>query len=240
MNKKWICKTISILIITVTFILLPVSNISAKQFSLQLDGNNPILVDNADIYNDYEEVTIINELKNRRDTDGFLYIFLTTSDVSEYNPGHEIEQIYDDYYEWVTAEGTVLFLISTDPTNSFCELQGYGEAKHIIPHDICRQINSDTTEDLLNNDYQSILTTLFKDLDDVNSGEIVSTETQKNYTPQTVLILLISLIIATLIMSVIVFSRRQKGALAQNGNVHIRHLVKQDIYIRSTIRKYDL
>lgn len=252
--KKLLCKYTLLILITVIAVLLPSNYSSAEEFNIAINGNDPIILDNAGILSEYDKVNILDKANELRNDNGFQYIILTTSDLSDYNNGHELESIYYDCHEWITADGTVLFLMSLDSKRSFCEIQAYGNAKDFLPHDICSHINNDVGSSFTDSDYSGVITTLFNDISAVKNGDIVSTENSKNNTdgyssisgllsghlPQSMLILIVSIIIAFLISAYLI---RPHGILRSQPVkriVHTRHLTRQDIYIRTTTRKYDL
>lgn len=245
---KKICICTLLLLLFLSTALVPYSNANADSFNIMFDGNTPIIDDKAGILTDYDEVLILNAAKEQRDSDGFQYILLTTDDTSSYSISHELEQIYDDCHEDVNANGTVLFIISTDEKNRFCEVQGYGDAAKFIPHDICSKINNDVKEYFDNDNYIEMFNTLFKDFSLVKTGEIVSSENDANpksgyasvrdlllsHISQTILILFLSIIVSCFITLSLIRTYNSKNFEHNKCIIKKRQLAKQDIYIRTT------
>lgn len=54
------------------------------RIKLNINGDKPVVQDNADLLSNYEEITIIDKATELNKKTGFVYIFITTDNTIDY------------------------------------------------------------------------------------------------------------------------------------------------------------
>lgn len=241
--------------------MLPASYAGAKRITLDT-GSVPIVYDGAGVLTDYEKVNILSELTGLSNEDQYIYAVIITPDVNDYTMGQELEDIYNDHKSAFAGSGVVLFLINTDESNPFCELQGYRDAASFIPHEICDYVNDDLKGYVMDGEYYATVTHMIEDLKKVKNNEITSDsvtgikQSSISYIlmdrlPLMLLVLFLSLAVSAAVTVLSVISVRRKDAgrtgktpqgiptagKAQKSMQDIT-IAAEDIYVRSVINHY--
>ncbi len=229
--------------------LLPYSDCSAR-ISLDISDDKPIVQDNADILDDYQEITIIDNATELYEKTGFVYIFITTDNTTDYKVSRELESIYNEHRSKLTGKGVVLLLISTDPDNMICELQAYQAADDMFPQTICNYIEEKMINDVADGEYMNAANTLLKELNRVYNGEVttdsvsednVFADKVKSRIPAIILAVCISFIISSIIvLRISLASGKGSRRASSDANGYASYPIKKyDVYIRSIINSYD-
>ena len=217
---------------------------------LNINGDKPVVQDDADLLSNYEEITIIDKATELYKKTGFVYIFITTDNTTDYKASRELEGIYNDHENDLYGKGVVLFLISIDPDNMICELQAYKEASDMFPQAICNYIEDNIINDVKNGAYNDAVTTMFDELNKVYDGELTTDSVAddnifakklQGKVPAMILAVCISFILSAIItlITVKIGKRGYKKPLSANNGFTSDSIKKHDVYIRSIINSYD-
>lgn len=232
------------LIIFFFSLLILTSHVEAKRFNITIQGNTPIILDDAGILTDYEQIQILDFARANRDATGFQYVFIIATALHDYTTGRELEDIYNDIRLDINAPGTILFLINTDPENTFCELQGYGEAQYYIPHKTCDYINELLTQEVLLGNYFNAFSQLFEQFTLIEHGELDYLESVNNDSSKYVigsLILFISLLCSLLLVFLIfIIGRRVGKPFHKSNTTALSEVEKVCAELGITFDNYDL
>ena len=220
------------------------------RIKLNINGDKPVVQDNADLLSNYEEITIIDKATELYKKTGFVYIFITTDNTIDYKASRELESIYNDHEDDLYGKGVVLLLISTDPDNMICELQAYKQASDMFPQSICNYIEDTMINDVKNGAYNDAVTTMFNELNKVYDGELttdlvandnVFEKKLQGKLPAMILAVCISFILSAIItlITVKIGKRGYKKPLSANNEFTSDSIKKHDVYIRSIINSYD-
>lgn len=213
---------------------------AANEYNISINDIEPVIDDTADIFSDYEEVSILDYANKQKAVTGYQYIFVTTDSSTYSNKEYELQSLYSRLKNDINAPGTVLFLIGSGESSYECALQGYREAKDYIPRDVC-----DNIEASLQNNADSaynMTISLFDTLDKVNDGTYVidaSLSDSTHIIPLIVLIVLISISLSSAFIALTAYKKKKNPALpALEHNTSITE--KQDIYLRTCESVYKL
>lgn len=220
------------------------------RIKLNINGDKPVVQDNADLLSNYEEITIIDKATELYKKTGFVYIFITTDNTIDYKASRELESIYNDHEDDLYGKGVVLLLISTDPDNMICELQAYKQAADMFPQSICSYIEDTMINDVKNGAYNDAVTTMFDELNKVYDGELTTDlvaddnifeKKLQGKLPAMILAVCISFILSAIItmIAVKIGKRGYKKPLSANNKFTSDSIKKHDVYIRSIINSYD-
>lgn len=220
------------------------------RIKLNINGDKPVVQDNADLLSNYEEITIIDKATELYKKTGFVYIFITTDNTIDYKASRELESIYNDHEDDLYGKGVVLLLISTDPDNMICELQAYKQAADMFPQSICNYIEDTMINDVKNGAYNDAVTTMFNELNKVYDGELTTDlvaddnifeKKLQGKLPAMILAVCISFILSAIItlITVKIGKRGYKKPLSANNEFTSDSIKKHDVYIRSIINSYD-
>ena len=220
------------------------------RIKLNINGDKPVVQDNADLLSNYEEITIIDKATELYKKTGFVYIFITTDNTIDYKASRELESIYNDHEDDLYGKGVVLLLISTDPDNMICELQAYKQAVDMFPQSICNYIEDTMINDVKNGAYNDAVTTMFNELNKVYDGELTTDlvaddnifeKKLQGKLPAMILAVCISFILSAIItlITVKIGKRGYKKPLSANNEFTSDSIKKHDVYIRSIINSYD-
>lgn len=215
--------------------------VSAQDLSFKLSSTVvPVVEDKADIFTDYEEVTIHNEFTKLRDETGYQYIFMTVTDTIEYARGHEVEAMYNSVHGTLYGNGSVLFLISTDEDNLICEIQAYSYARDFLSFEVCDYINKQLRPYVENKDYMGCMNAFFdyynqayegtlneKNITAENNSTVMSFVTNKG------VYLIISLFISLAFTLIIIFSLTKK--LQPKSSLHYQKPFVGPYSLKSTL-----
>ena len=242
------CFTICLIFI---FVMTLFTSATCKaRISLTLRDDKPVVQDDADLFSNYEEITIIDKATELYEKTGFVYIFITTDNTTDYKSSRELESIYNDHYKSFVGKGVVLLLISTDPDNMICELQAYKKASDMFPQSICNYIEYNMINDIENGAYNDALNTMFDELNKVYDGELTTDLVAdgnafaiklQRKTPAMILAVCISFILSAIItlIAVRIGKRGCKKPLSAKNEFTSEPIKKHDVYIRSVINSYD-
>lgn len=237
--------------IILTFLLTLLTSAECKaRVSLKINSDKPAVQDDADIFSDYEEVTIIDKATELYEKTGFVYIFITTDNTTDYKASRELESIYNEHKEAFIGKGVVLLLISTDPDNILCELQAYKTAADMFPQSICSYIEKNMINDINNGAYTNAVNTMFDELNKVYNGELTKDSVSEDNTfakklkskiPAMILSVCIAFILSAVITlaAVKIGKRGCKKPLSETDGFTSDSIKKYDVYIRSIINSYD-
>jgi len=246
---------ISCLLLTLSSCLFFAKNISAQDLSYKLSSTViPVVEDKADLYSDYEEITIRDTFTKLRDETGYQFIFMTVTDTVEYVKGREVETMYNAGHGTLYGNGSVLFLISTDKDNLICEVQAYSYARDYLTFDVCAYINKCLRPYVEKGDYTGCINAFFdyynqayegtldtKNITAENNSTVMSFLT--NNGAYLLITLLLSLAVTLIIFFVISRKFRTKTESSSPkpfiGENSLQHFLISDkeTYIRSRISK---
>lgn len=235
-NYRYIIITSLLLFIS---LLTPRSSQANSNIKDNVSNNIPVIDDKADLFTDYEEVSIIDEAKKQRDQTGFQYIFVTTNDIEHSSLTNVLQNYYNNYKDDISSKGTVLFLIYNNQGSFECELQAYTKARDYLPHDLCDNIEFK----LSNYDAKDMINYLFIHLTEVsNNTYTYETETADNtsYPFALIVLILLSCIIFTVVVVLFFIPKKNvsKSFVLPEPEVYIT--LKKDTYIRTHESIYKL
>lgn len=240
----------SIMIMTALFIFSLQSNIvsaaSSGDLSYEITSAlNPVVEDRANVFTDYEEVTIADRFARLRDSSGYQYIFMTVSDTKNYVKGREVETMYNQHNDDLYGIGTVLFLISTDAENPICEIQAYSKANTVLDHETCAYISDLLKEYAEKGQYTECIDNFFTYYNQAFDGTLAKNNVNDaSGNTMIVLMLCLSVLVTTILFAVLyskVFTSTTKANASDSfviGKCTFRfRLIKNKItYIRSCMR----
>lgn len=210
---------ISLLLIAFILLLSPSGVLHAASGDLSYTltaALKPVVEDKADIFTDYEEVTIADKFSRLRDISGYQYIFMTVSDTKNYVKGREVETMYNQYNDELYGTGTVLFLISTDSEYPICEIQAYSKANQVFDHETCSYISDTLKKYVENKQYSDCMDNFFTLYNQAAAGTLEITNTIDT-SDSTRLVLMICLsILITAVLAAIVYSKTFTGTAKAN------------------------
>lgn len=226
-------------------ILATLSNheFAIARISLNINGTAPVICDEAELFSEYEKVSLIDLANDLSKQTGYIYIIITTNEIKDYISGHELEGIYNDHRNELAGNGTVLFLINTNNNEKPCELQSYKSAAQTFSHDMCDYINSKAMVSIKTGAYLDGVKVVFDNLKAVTDGTLSEEQiaendnaTEKKYSKliSAIPYLAISLCIAYLIaaFSVYLIYKRSKSSYKK------KFTQKSDSHSPDNIKKY--
>ncbi len=164
---------ISIFFMTISIMTSLLNAESAEaRLNLNINGTSPVICDEAELFSEYEEVSIIDMATDLYKQTGYVYIVITTNEIKDYISGHELEGIYNDHRNELAGNGTVLFLINTENKTMPCELQSYKSAAEIFSHEMCSYINNEAMLSVNNGSYFEAVSGVFNNLKAAAEGTL--------------------------------------------------------------------
>lgn len=212
---------------------------AANDFTNSLQNNVPAIDDKADLFTDYEEVSILDKAKQQRDQTGFQYIIVTTDKPERGSLTNELEYIYNNCRDSISSNGTVLLLIYNNKGSFECEIQGYTKARDYLPPEMCDNIESR----LINLNASDIIEHFFTYLSEVTDGTYIYAETVENDTSLNVAFIILIWLSCIIVISFAVFYVTPKKTpsselVLPKPTLHI--ITKKDTYLRTHKSIYKL
>lgn len=136
-------------------------------------GKSPVIIDNADLISDYDIVSASDRLTAIRESEGYQFIIITTTETNDYVKGREVQTLFNQRRAELHGSGAVLFLISTNPDHPICELQAYNQANNVLTKDICSYINESLLPLYNDGKYAECIDTLIDYIEEAVKGELV-------------------------------------------------------------------
>lgn len=212
---------ISLLLIAFVLLLSPSAVLQAASGDLSYTlpaALKPVVEDRADIFTDYEEVTIEDKFSKLRDISGYQYIFMTVSDTKNYVKGREVENMYNQYNDELYGTGTVLFLISTDSEYPICEIQAYSKANQVFDHETCSYISDTLKKYVENKQYSECMDNFFTLYNKAADGTLEITNTIDTSDSTKLILMLCLSILITAILAAIIYSKAFTGTAKENAS----------------------
>lgn len=179
MNRlRYIIPGIIFMVSMLTSFLCPES--AKARIKLDIKGTTPVIHDDADLFSDYEKVSIIDMANDLSKQTGYMYIIITTNELKDYIAGHELEGIYNDHRNELAGHGTVLFLINTGNKDIPCELQSYKSATETFSHELCTYLNNDVMPKVNEASYFNAVSYVFDKLKGIADGTLSEEHLLKN------------------------------------------------------------
>lgn len=184
-------------------------------------GKVPVIIDKADLISDYDLVSASDRLSSIKESVGYQFIIITTTETDDYVKGREVQTIFNQRRAELHGSGAVLFLISTNPDNPICELQAYNEANNVLTKDVCSYINTSLLPLFNDGKYSECIESLIDYIEEAVNGELTveSDDDLPKKGFNSILTAIVSLFLTVIIVVLILFVSSQKIVQEYDENI---------------------